>query len=142
MNILITGVHGFVGSNLVKAMGGKHAVYGLDIVAPAVAGVVKTFTWEDLDAKRIPHMDVIIHLAGKAHDTKNKSAAVFRYQYRAHQTGVRLFPGFRCYPVCVFQLGEGCCQFRRRQRGAYRGGDSLAGGTLRREQDCGGEIYQ
>ena len=75
MNILITGIHGFVGSNLVKAMGGKHAVYGLDIVAPAVAGVVKTFTWEDLDAKRIPHMDVIIHLAGKAHDTKNKSAA-------------------------------------------------------------------
>ena len=45
MNILITGIHGFVGSNLVKAMGGKHAVYGLDIVAPAVAGVVKTFTW-------------------------------------------------------------------------------------------------
>lgn len=80
MNILITGVHGFVGSNLVKAMGGKHPVYGLDIVAPAVAGVVKTFTWEDLDAKRIPHMDVIIHLAGKAHDTKNKSAAQLYFE--------------------------------------------------------------
>lgn len=75
MNILITGVHGFVGSNLVKAMGGKHVIYGLDIVAPDTEGLVKTFTWEDLDAKRIPHMDVIIHLAGKAHDTKNKSAA-------------------------------------------------------------------
>lgn len=75
MNILITGIHGFVGSNLVKAMGDTHAVYGLDIVAPDTAGIVKTFTWEDLEAKRIPHMDVIIHLAGKAHDTKNKSAA-------------------------------------------------------------------
>ena len=48
MNILITGVHGFVGSNLVKAIGGKHAVYELDIVAPETAGVVKTFTWEVL----------------------------------------------------------------------------------------------
>lgn len=75
MNILITGVHGFVGSNLVKAMGGKHTIYGLDIVSDPIAGVAKTYTWEDLDAKRIPHMDVIIHLAGKAHDTKNESAA-------------------------------------------------------------------
>jgi len=75
MNILITGIHGFVGANLVKALCAKHAVYGLDIVAPSKAGVVKTFNWKDLEENRLPVMDVIIHLAGKAHDTKNQSLA-------------------------------------------------------------------
>ena len=31
MKILITGVHGFVGSNLVKALSKEHIIYGLDI---------------------------------------------------------------------------------------------------------------
>ena len=48
MNILITGIHGFVGSNLVTALKEKHTLYGLDIVAPQKDGVVKTFNWEDL----------------------------------------------------------------------------------------------
>jgi len=75
MNILITGVHGFVGSNLVKALKGDHIVYGLDIIAPYKDGVLKTFGWEDLTNNVLPQIDVIIHLAGKAHDTKNKSVA-------------------------------------------------------------------
>ena len=32
MNILITGIHGFVGSNLVAYLKGKHTIYGLDII--------------------------------------------------------------------------------------------------------------
>ena len=75
MKILITGVHGFVGSNLVKALSDRNEIYGLDIVAPQKDGVVKTFSWSDLDNGSIPEVDAIIHLAGKAHDTKNKSAA-------------------------------------------------------------------
>lgn len=75
MKILITGVHGFVGSNLVEYLKLENEVYGLDIVSPEKAGIVKTFSWNDLDAGVIPAMDAIIHLAGKAHDTKNKSAA-------------------------------------------------------------------
>lgn len=74
-NILITGVHGFVGSNLVAALKADNIVYGLDVVAPAKDGVVKTFSWNDLDTDSIPQVDAIIHLAGKAHDTKNKSTA-------------------------------------------------------------------
>lgn len=75
MRILITGIHGFVGSNLVEYLKKDNEIYGLDIVAPEKDGVVKTFSWEDLDAGNIPAIDAIIHLAGKAHDTKNKSAA-------------------------------------------------------------------
>lgn len=75
MRILITGIHGFVGSNLVSALGDKFEIYGLDIVAPEKKGVVKTFSWDDLDNGRVPQVDAIIHLAGKAHDVKNKSAA-------------------------------------------------------------------
>ena len=71
MNILITGIHGFVGSNLVTALKERHIIYGLDIVSPQKDGVVQTFSWNDLG--NIPVVDVIIHLAGKAHDTKNQT---------------------------------------------------------------------
>ncbi len=76
MKILITGVHGFVGSNLVKALSSEHTIYGLDIVSPIKKGVNVTFPWETLDHPgEIPEVDAIVHLAGKAHDTKNESAA-------------------------------------------------------------------
>ena len=80
MNILITGIHGFVGSNLVVALKNHYVLYGLDIVAPKKEGVVKTFSWKDIETtsfpmQRLPRFDAIIHLAGKAHDTKNQSAS-------------------------------------------------------------------
>lgn len=78
MKILITGIHGFVGSNLVEYLKHENEIYGLDIVINERRGVVKTFTWDDLDA--VPEVDAIIHLAGKAHDTKNKSAADVYFQ--------------------------------------------------------------
>ena len=75
MKILITGVHGFVGSNLVKYLAPANEIYGLDIIAPEKEGVIKTYSWDDLDAGRVPAVDAIVHLAGKAHDTKNQAAA-------------------------------------------------------------------
>lgn len=75
MRILITGIHGFVGSNLVEALKQRHEIYGLDIVAPDKEGVIKTYSWDELDNELVPDVDAVIHLAGKAHDTKNKSAA-------------------------------------------------------------------
>ena len=71
MKILITGIHGFVGTNLVNALKTQHTIYGLDIVAPQKEGVVITYTWAELES--IPAIDVVIHLAGKAHDTKNQT---------------------------------------------------------------------
>src|SRR5574344_1168132 len=75
MRILITGIHGFVGGNLVKALADGNTIFGLDIVAPEKEGVTKTYSWDDLDKGLVPEVDAIIHLAGKAHDTKNKSKA-------------------------------------------------------------------
>lgn len=75
MKLLITGIHGFVGSNLVASLKNRHILYGLDIVSPAKDGVEKTFSWSDLEKGKIPDVDAVIHLAGKAHDTKNRSEA-------------------------------------------------------------------
>lgn len=75
MKILITGVHGFVGSNLVGALKDANEIYGLDIIAPEKEGVLKTFSWDDLDKSLVPQVDAIFHLAGIAHDTKNQTEA-------------------------------------------------------------------
>lgn len=75
MKLLITGVHGFVGSNLVEALKKEHTIYGLDIISPLKDGVNITFGWDNLDDGKIPAVDAIIHLAGKAHDTKNQTVA-------------------------------------------------------------------
>ena len=75
MKILITGIHGFVGSNLVAALKENHTIYGLDIISPIKEGVSYTYGWDDLDIGMVPDVDAIIHLAGKAHDTKNLADA-------------------------------------------------------------------
>ena len=72
-NILITGIHGFVGSNFVEALKDNHTIYGLDIIFPEKEGVEKTFSWNELN--KTPKTNAIIHLAGKAHDTKDESLA-------------------------------------------------------------------
>ncbi len=86
MKILITGVHGFVGSNLVEALKKRHTIYGLDIISPQKDGVKYTFGWGNLNDGKIPEVDVIIHLAGKAHDTKNQSAAEVYFKVNTELT--------------------------------------------------------
>ncbi len=96
-SILITGNHGFVGSNLTTALKEHHRIYGLDIDSSQKAGVIKTFGWNELE--QIPPVDLIIHLAGKAHDTGNKSSGkdyfdinvgltekIFQYFLTSHST--------------------------------------------------------
>ena len=82
MNILISGVHGFVGSNLVESLKTHYSIFGLDIIVKQRKGCIKTFYWKDINPESfplqtLPKFDAIIHLAGKAHDTKNQSAAAF-----------------------------------------------------------------
>lgn len=73
MNILITGIHGFIGSNLVAELKDQNIIYGLDIVSPQKDGIIKTYGWSELE--QIPQVELVIHLAGKAHDTKNTTSA-------------------------------------------------------------------
>ena len=73
MKLLITGIHGFVGSNLVESFKSEHEIYGLDIQTPDKNGIVKTYSWDQID--QLPKVDVVIHLAGKAHDTKKIAEA-------------------------------------------------------------------
>ena len=93
MRILITGVHGFVGTNLVKELSRKHSIFGLDIVNPIKEGIKFTYKWEDLDTKKMPGVDAIIHLAGKAHDTKNEAAAEVYFKVNRDLT-IKIFDYF------------------------------------------------
>lgn len=100
MKILITGVHGFVGSNLVEALKKEHTIYGLDIISPQKDGVRFTFSWDFLDKpNEIPEVDAIIHLAGKAHDTKNQSAADVYFKVNTELTK-KIFDWFLAQPKC------------------------------------------
>ena len=98
MNILITGVQGFVGSNLVKYLSGENTIYGLDIIAPEKEGVAKTYSWDDLDAGVLPEIDAIIHLAGKAHDTRNQTVADVYFKVNTGLTQ-KIFDWYLANPV-------------------------------------------
>ena len=84
MNILITGISGFVGSNFTQSWKENHTLYGLDINQTPKAGIDRIFTWEQLN--EIPAVDAIVHLAGKAHDTKNQSLAEAYFQINTELT--------------------------------------------------------
>ena len=98
MKILITGVHGFVGSNLVESLKKAHTIYGLDIISPLKDGVRFTFSWDSLEKpNEIPNVDAIIHLAGKAHDTKNQSAADVYFKVNTGLTQ-KIFDWYLAHP--------------------------------------------
>jgi len=71
--ILITGINGFVGTNFTNSWFRNHKIIGLDIHQPEKEGVEHIFGWDELG--KVPPVDAIVHLAGKAHDTKNRSEA-------------------------------------------------------------------
>lgn len=55
MTVLMTGSHGFVGSNLIEAL----------------ASTYNIIRWDAREDKPLSECDAVIHLAGLAHDTKN-----------------------------------------------------------------------
>lgn len=74
MEFLITGAYGFVGTNLCRYLAGKgHQCIALDIPAARRDGVpyLESYGWDELD--RVPCCDVVVHLAGKAHDLRKIS---------------------------------------------------------------------
>ena len=68
-NLLITGINGFVGTNLYNNLKDSFNIYGIDVCEDQSKHNCTFYSWDDFDS--IPSADVIIHLAGKAHDTSN-----------------------------------------------------------------------
>ena len=68
MNILITGIGGYIGKNLVSCLNGiqNFNIYGLDIKKEKIEGVKKIYLWDELE--KIDDICCVIHLAGLAHD--------------------------------------------------------------------------
>ena len=67
--ILLTGSSGFVGSNLFDALHQDFELFRLDITKNGKLPENRVYGWDVLSD--LPAVDVIIHLAGKAHDTTN-----------------------------------------------------------------------
>lgn len=64
MKILMTGSHGFVGTNLIEALGTTYHI----------------IRWNVGEDKPLPECDVVIHLAGLAHDTKRSKTSEGRWK--------------------------------------------------------------
>jgi len=72
MTILITGAFGFVGTNLSAWLAARgHRLLALDVSPRAPSAYAAFHTWDQLDAIDWNAVDAVIHLAGKAHDTRN-----------------------------------------------------------------------
>lgn len=77
---IITGIHGFIDSNLVVFLEKYYTLYGLDVISSDKKEFYRSFLGKiseptSFPFQTLPQFDAIIHLAGKAHDTKNQSAA-------------------------------------------------------------------
>lgn len=76
MKILITGAYGFVGTNISAFLKSNGAdLSALDIKEVQNVSYSQFYSWDAFDSIDFNQFDAIIHLAGKAHDTRNKSGA-------------------------------------------------------------------
>ena len=75
MHILITGAFGFIGTNLSRHLAAQgFTVWALDIAETPNHVYERVFNWDELATIPWQHVNAVVHLAGKAHDTKNTSA--------------------------------------------------------------------
>lgn len=73
----MTGSHGFVGTNLVELLSSDHEI----------------IRWDVRSDEALPDCDAVIHLAGKAHDTKNVSREEAYYEVNTGLTK-KIFDAF------------------------------------------------
>ena len=64
MRVLMTGSHGFVGTNLIEALSDQHEIV----------------RWDASKDQPLPEVDAVIHLAGLAHDTRHTNVAEAYYR--------------------------------------------------------------
>ncbi len=79
MNIVISGAYGFVGTNLAQALSAEenYRLIALDITLIETRNQHYSdfVSWDDFPTLNNKGIDTIIHLAGKAHDTKKTASA-------------------------------------------------------------------
>ena len=72
MKILISGAYGFVGTNLSKYLASKgHECIALDLAKGDVDAYAAFYAWDELGKIDWAGIDAVVHLADKAHDTRN-----------------------------------------------------------------------
>ncbi len=101
MKILITGVHGYVGSYLVEALKDDHVIYGLDIFSQKNDGIENTFHWIALDELEGMELGAIIHLDNYSHNSKSKDAPYVPLDERADYTR-KIFDYFLAFDAKKF----------------------------------------
>ena len=86
--VLITGAYGFAGTNLSAYLADQGVeVWALDVARAGTRGVYRRdFTWDGLAAVPWAQVDTVIHLAGKAHDTRRTSEAQSYFEINAGLT--------------------------------------------------------
>jgi len=79
--ILITGALGFVGSNILNYFSDKEKYWliALDQKKTENNKYQEFYSWHNIDSIQWNNIDIVIHLAGKAHDTKNSPAAQYYF---------------------------------------------------------------
>lgn len=74
MNILISGSSGFIGSNLKDYLKKVKPEYNLFCLGRGLINSDPEISWVNISDGILDKIEIIIHLAGKAHDTKNTSS--------------------------------------------------------------------
>lgn len=76
MNVLITGAYGFVGTNISSYLTELNVcLTALDVCKQGNNKYSFYNSWDEYDQIQFDEFDAIIHLAGKAHDTRNLSVS-------------------------------------------------------------------
>jgi nucleoside-diphosphate-sugar epimerase len=86
--VLITGAYGFVGTNLSAYLANQGVeVWALDVAGAGTTGIYRRrFTWDGLKTLPWTQVDAVVHLAGKAHDTRRTSEAQSYFEINAGLT--------------------------------------------------------
>lgn len=73
--VLITGAHGFVGTNLSIYLASYryYQLVALDILKKTISSYNIEYTWKEINNINFNSINTVIHLAGKAHDTEQTS---------------------------------------------------------------------